>query len=63
MEPSGEELRTLRSLADVEQWVGVTDVEAEWPHRYFRRSLYSMLGGPRLMRQVAAIPSALFESK
>eukprot|EP00971_Amphidinium_carterae_P095017 1880024-Amphidinium_carterae.2 len=58
MEPSGEELRTLRSLADVEQWV-----EAEWPHRYFRRSLYFMLGGLRLTRQVAAIPSALFESK
>eukprot|EP00971_Amphidinium_carterae_P069725 1379712-Amphidinium_carterae.1 len=63
MEPSGEELNALRSLADVEQWVGIADIVDVWPRRFFRRSLYAMLGGPRLMRQVAAVPAALYESK
>jgi hypothetical protein len=57
MDPSASELQQFTSLADVLAWIGFAD-EAD---RKVWETFSKALGKPKLIRQVAAIPFAVYQ--
>ena len=59
MDPTSEELRAIDSIEKVFEWVGVEDRDGP-PSTNFRSAFSRALGGPRLVRQIVAIPLASY---
>ena len=57
MDPSAVEIAKITSLADLLDWIGIEDNGT----RLVRTSVLRALGGPKLIRQLVAVPSALYE--
>ena len=60
MDPTCEELKTIKNINDIFDWVGVADIVGP-PATNFRAAFLSALGGPSLVRQLVAIPKESYD--